>query len=109
MLRYPILFVIIFLFILLEVKAQADKSLELQQLLLCGCDSAVQWKSAGSTVAIESIKELNSEGADWISGVVNKGLLLVSNVYRKMSLSTGAERNPRIDPRVNEPYFKPYI
>jgi len=84
-------------------------SLQWKQLLLSGCDSAVQWKSLGSTVAIERIKELNSEGADWISGVVKKGLLLVSNGYRKMSLSTGSERNPSIDLRVNEPYFKPYI
>ncbi|MVT08346.1 OmpA family protein [Chitinophaga tropicalis] len=95
-------------YIALYQTTNAD-SLQWKQLLLSGCDSAVKWKSAGSTVAIESIKELNSEGADWISGVVKKGLLLVSNGYRKMSLSTGSERNPLIDLRVNEPYFKPYI
>lgn len=95
-------------YIALYQTANAD-SLQWKQLLLSGCDSAVQWKSLGSTVAIESIKELNSEGADWISGVMKNGLLLVSNGYRKMALSTGSERNPSIDLRTNEPYFKPYI
>lgn len=77
--------------------------------LLAGCDSALLWKQAKQTMALENIKELSTPGADWISGVVRDGLLLVSNGYRKMALTTGSERNPDIDPRVDQPYFKPYV
>lgn len=77
--------------------------------LRAGCDSALRWKKEPQTMALENIKELCTPGADWISGVVRDGLLLVSNGYRKMSLTTGSERNPDIDPRVDQPYFKPYI
>lgn len=77
--------------------------------LLAGCDSALLWKQARQTMALENIRELNTPGADWISGVVRDGLLLVSNGYRKMALTTGSERNPDIDPRVDQPYFKPYV
>jgi outer membrane protein OmpA-like peptidoglycan-associated protein/tetratricopeptide (TPR) repeat protein len=84
-------------------------SLQWRNRLIAGCDSALIWKQAPQTMSLENIKELSTPGADWVSGVVKDGLLLVSNGYRKLSLSTGSERNPKIDPRVDQPYFKPYI
>jgi outer membrane protein OmpA-like peptidoglycan-associated protein/tetratricopeptide (TPR) repeat protein len=84
-------------------------SVQWKNRLLAGCDSALIWKKERQTMALENIKELSTPGADWISGVVRDGLLLVSNGYRKMALTTGSERNPDIDPRVDQPYFKPYI
>lgn len=84
-------------------------SIQWKNRLLAGCDSAMEWNKVTRTMALENIKELSTPGADWISGVVKDGLLLVSNGYRKMALSTGQERNPDIDPRVDQPYFKPYV
>jgi outer membrane protein OmpA-like peptidoglycan-associated protein len=84
-------------------------SIQWKSRLLAGCDSALLWKSAKQSMALENIKELSTPGADWVSGVVKDGLLLESNGYRKMALTTGSERNPKIDPRVDEPYFKPYV
>ncbi|WP_343673201.1 OmpA family protein [Chitinophaga sp.] len=89
--------------------AASSDSTQWKNRLLSGCDSALRWKKEPQTMALENIKELSTPGADWISGVVRDGLLLVSNGYRKMSLTTGSERNPDIDPRVDQPYFKPYI
>ncbi|HJT72753.1 MAG TPA: hypothetical protein VJ720_02020, partial [Chitinophaga sp.] len=84
-------------------------SVRLKSLLIAGCDSALLWKEQLLTLAVENMKELSSDGDDWISGVKKDGLLLVSNGYRKMSLTSGAERNPEIDPRVNMPYSKAYL
>ena len=90
-------------------KTANTDSLQWKNRMLAGCDSAILWKKEQQSLALENIKELSSTGADWVSGVVKDGLLLVSNGYRKMALSTGSERDPKIDPRVNQPYFKPYI
>ncbi len=57
-------------------------SIQWRNRLLAGCDSALLWKQATQTMALENIKELSTPGADWISGVVKDGLLLVSNGYR---------------------------
>ncbi|SFW84738.1 OmpA family protein [Chitinophaga sancti] len=95
-------------YIALYNTSNAD-STQWKSRLLAGCDSAMLWKQATQTMALENIKELSTPGADWISGVVRDGLLLVSNGYRKMALTTGSERNPDIDPRVDQPYFKPYV
>ncbi|WPV66122.1 OmpA family protein [Chitinophaga sp. LS1] len=84
-------------------------SMQWKNRLLAGCDSGVLWKKSSHFMALENIKELSTPGADWISGVVKDGLLLVSNGYRKMLLTTGSERHPEIDPRVDQPYFKPYV
>jgi outer membrane protein OmpA-like peptidoglycan-associated protein len=84
-------------------------SVQWKRMAIEGCDSALHWKKDTSTVGLDNIKELSSTGADWVSGVVKDGLLLVSNGYRKMALTTGAERNPDTDPRVNQPYFKAYV
>ncbi|MVT07925.1 OmpA family protein [Chitinophaga sp. ysch24] len=84
-------------------------SMKLKNMLIAGCDSALLWKTGLLTLAVENMKELSSDGDDWISGVRKDGLLLVSNGYRKMSLTSGAERNPAIDPRVNMPYSKAYL
>lgn len=90
-------------------RTSATDSLQWKNRMLEGCDSALAWKKDTLHLALENIKELSSPGADWVSGVMRDGLLLVSNGYRKMSLTTGSERHPKIDPRVNQPYFKPYI
>ena len=99
-----------------EAKEQINKfrsgkadSMRLKNIMLAGCDSAIAWKSERVDMAMENIKELSSSGADWISGVTRQGLLLVSNGYRKMSMNSAPERNPAIDARTNQPYFKAYL
>ena len=99
-----------------EAKEQINKfksgkadSMRLKNIMLAGCDSAIAWKSARVDMAMENIKELSSSGADWVSGVTRQGLLLVSNGYRKMSMNSAPERNPAIDARTNQPYFKAYL
>lgn len=88
--------------------ANAD-SLFWKQVMLAGCDSALRWKKDTLSQAVEHMKELSSFGSEWASGLTKDGLLLVSNGYRKMALSTGAERRPANDTRVNQPFFKAYI
>jgi outer membrane protein OmpA-like peptidoglycan-associated protein/tetratricopeptide (TPR) repeat protein len=99
-----------------EAKEQISKfrsgkadSMRLKNSMLAGCDSAIAWKSEKVDMAMENIKELSSSGADWVSGVTRQGLLLVSNGYRKMSMNSTPERNPSIDARTNQPYFKAYL
>jgi outer membrane protein OmpA-like peptidoglycan-associated protein/tetratricopeptide (TPR) repeat protein len=99
-----------------EAKEQINKfrsgkadSMRLKNVMLAGCDSAIRWKSERVDMAMENIKELSSSGADWVSGVTRQGLLLVSNGYRKMSMNSAPERNPSIDARTNQPYFKAYL
>jgi len=96
-------------FYLSRFKSTAADSMQWKNMLLAGCDSALLWKKDTLNLAVENIKELSSQGADWVSGIIRSGLLVVSNGYRKMSLSTGAERNPATDPRVNQPFFKAYV
>lgn len=88
--------------------ANAD-SIQWKQLMLAGCDSALKWKKEPLAMAVENLKELSSFGSDWSSGWMKGGLLVTSNGYRKMALSTGAERNPAMDTRVNQPFFKAYV
>jgi outer membrane protein OmpA-like peptidoglycan-associated protein/tetratricopeptide (TPR) repeat protein len=88
--------------------ANAD-SVQWKQLMLAGCDSALQWEKEPLGLAVENLKELSSFGSDWSSGWMKGGLLVTSNGYRKMALSTGAERNPATDTRVNQPFFKAYL
>ncbi|HEY0612956.1 MAG TPA: OmpA family protein [Chitinophaga sp.] len=84
-------------------------SVQWKQLMLAGCDSALQWKKEPLGLAVENVKELSSFASDWSSGWTKEGLMIVSNGYRKMALSTGAERNPATDTRVNQPFFKAYL
>lgn len=89
--------------------ANADE-IQWKNMAIAGCDSALLWKKdTVATYALGNIKELSTVGDDWVSGVMKEGLLLESNGYRKMALTTGSERNPDMDPRVNQPYFKPYL
>jgi len=84
-------------------------SMQWKNRMLAGCDSALLWKKDTLNMAVENMKALSSQGADWTSGITKEGLLVVSNGYRKMALSTGAERNPAIDTRTNQPFFKAYL
>ena len=84
-------------------------SLRLMNVMMAGCDSAIVWKSGRLDMAMENIKELSSSGSDYVSGVTRQGLLLVSNGYRKMTMNLLPERNPAIDTRTNQPYYKAYI
>lgn len=88
--------------------ANAD-SVHWKQLMLEGCDSASRWKKEPLGLAVGNVKELSSFASDWSSGWTKEGLMIVSNGYRRMALSTGAERNPATDTRVNQPFFKAYL
>jgi outer membrane protein OmpA-like peptidoglycan-associated protein/tetratricopeptide (TPR) repeat protein len=92
-----------------KFKSSKSDSMRLKNSMIQGCDSAIAWKSERVDMAMENIKELSSTGADWVSGVTRQGLLLVSNGYRKMSMNSTPERNPSIDARTNQPYFKAYL
>lgn len=83
-------------------------SVQWKQLMLAGCDSASQWKKVPLGLAVENVKELSSFASDWSSGWTKEGLMIVSNGYRTMALSTGTERDPAMDTRVNQPFFKAY-
>jgi len=84
-------------------------SLKLKDIALRGCDSAMVWSKQGAPVQLKPVKELNTYGSDLVSGVVQKGLLLMSNGYRAMALNGGSQSNPPIDKRTEQPYYKAYI
>lgn len=84
-------------------------SLQLKTMALKGCDSAVVWLGQGAPVQLKPLKELNTPGSDVVSGVVKKGLLLMSNGYRTMALSSGSQAKPPLDKRTEEPYYKAYV
>lgn len=84
-------------------------SLKLKDIALQGCDSAVVWRKQGIPVQLKPVKELNTQGSDLVSGVVQKGLLLMSNGYRSMALNNGSQSNPPIDKRTEQPYYKAYV
>jgi outer membrane protein OmpA-like peptidoglycan-associated protein len=88
--------------------ADAD-SLKLKDIALQSCDSAAVWAKQQNTVQLKPLKELNTAGSDLVSGVVQKGLLLMSNGYRSLSLNGGSEGNPRSDKRTQQPYYKAYV
>lgn len=94
---------------IVKFKSSKQDSIRLANVMLAGCDSAIAWKSGRLDMAMENIKELSSSGSDYVSGVTRQGLLLVSNGYRKMTMNLLPERNPAIDPRTNQPYYKAYI
>ncbi|PWV49659.1 OmpA family protein [Chitinophaga sp. S165] len=84
-------------------------SILLRNSMIAGCDSAMAWRTNRLDMAMENIKELSSSGSDYVSGVTRQGLLLVSNGYRKMTMNLLPEKNPKIDSRTNQPYYKAYI
>jgi outer membrane protein OmpA-like peptidoglycan-associated protein len=84
-------------------------SLTLKDIALRGCDSAMVWSKQGVPVQLKPVKELNTYGSDLVSGVVQKGLLLMSNGYRSMALNGGSQSNPPIDKRTEQPYYKAYV
>ncbi|MBW8683804.1 OmpA family protein [Chitinophaga rhizophila] len=92
-----------------KFKSPKQDSIRLMNVMMAGCDSAIAWKSGRLDMAMENIKELSSSGSDYVSGVTRQGLLLVSNGYRKMTMNLLPERNPAIDTRTNQPYYKAYI
>lgn len=93
-----------------KFKSTKPDSIRLANAMMAGCDSAIVWmKNSRLDMAMENIKELSSPGSDYVSGVTRQGLLLVSNGYRKMTMNLLPERNPKIDTRTNQPYYKAYI
>jgi outer membrane protein OmpA-like peptidoglycan-associated protein len=80
-----------------------------KNVLSAGCDSAVLWKSLPPDYSLETIKDLCTQGDEWISGVTKKGLLIEGNGYRKMSLNGSGESHPKVDERLGQPYFKAYM
>ncbi|RBL90390.1 OmpA family protein [Chitinophaga flava] len=84
-------------------------SLQLKAAALRGCDSAMVWIGKGAPVQLKPVKELNTPGSDVVSGVVKKGLLLMSNGYRSMALTSGSQAKPPIDKRTEQPYYKAYV
>jgi outer membrane protein OmpA-like peptidoglycan-associated protein len=94
---------------IVKFKSGKQDSIRLANVMLAGCDSAIAWKGGRLDMAMENIKELSSSGSDYVSGVTRQGLLLVSNGYRKMTMNLLPERNPAVDPRTNQPYYKAYI
>lgn len=83
-------------------------SLQLKTIALQSCDSAVVWLARPAPVELQPLKELNTPGSDLVSGVIQQGLLLMSNGYRGLVLNGGAEKNPRTDLRTQHPFYKAY-
>lgn len=88
--------------------ANAD-SLKLKAVALQSCDSASIWSKQQAPVQLKPLKELNTSGSDLVSGVMNQGLLLMSNGYRTLGLNGGYEPHPRTDKRTEQPYYKAYV
>jgi outer membrane protein OmpA-like peptidoglycan-associated protein len=93
---------------MLFTTSDAD-SLKLKAIALQGCDSAVVWSKQVPPVQLKPVKELNTPSSDLVSGVVKKGLLLMSNGYRSMALNGGSQSKPPIDKRTEQPYYKAYV
>ena len=88
--------------------ANAD-STKLKAIALQSCDSAMIWMKAPAAVQLKPLKELNTPGSDLVSGVVDQGLLLMSNGYRTLVLNGGPELDPDKDKRTLQPYYKAYV
>lgn len=84
-------------------------SLKLKDIALQSCDSAMVWGKERPPVQLRPVKELNTSGSDLVSGVVQKGLLLMSNGYRSLALNGGSQSHPPTDRRTEEPYYKAYV
>lgn len=84
-------------------------STKLKAIALQSCDSAAIWLKAPVPVQLKPLKELNTPGSDLVSGVINQGLLLMSNGYRTLLLNGGSEQHPDKDKRTLQPYYKAYV
>lgn len=84
-------------------------SVQLKEMVLKSCDSALAWKQQPPVIALNAFNALNTENSEVISGVVKEGLLLVANGYQKMLLNGAVENHPADDKRTQQPYYKPYI
>lgn len=84
-------------------------SLKLKAVALEGCDSAAVWKAQAANVQLTSLKELNTPESDLVTGVINQGLLLMSNGYRTLVLGGNTEADPDQDKRTQQPYYKSYV
>lgn len=83
-------------------------SLQLKTVALQSCDSAAAWLRAPAPVQLQPVKELNTPGSDLVSGVIQQGLLLMSNGYRTLVLNGRVENNPPTDLRTQHPFYKAY-
>lgn len=88
--------------------AKAD-SMQLKELALRSCDSALVWKQQAAEIMLNPVRELNTENSEVITGVVKDGLLLISNGYRSMQMNGRVEKHPAEDKRTSQPYYKSYI
>jgi hypothetical protein len=88
--------------------ANAD-SLQLKSIALQSCDSAMAWAQQAAAVQLTPVKELNTPGSDMISGVVKKGLVIMSNGYRSLAMKGNPESHPATDKRTEQPYYKAYL
>lgn len=88
--------------------SKAD-GIRLKDQMLAGCDSAVVWKSLPPDYALENIKDICTQGDEWISGATKQGLLIEGNGYRKMQINGKGESHPQLDSRLNQPFFKSYM
>ncbi|KAA2242772.1 OmpA family protein [Chitinophaga agrisoli] len=84
-------------------------SIQLKAVALQSCDSSGAWRQSSGRVQLQPVKELNTPGSDLVSGVVQKGLLLMSTGYRTLSLNSGSEAHPATDKRTEQPYYKAYV
>lgn len=84
-------------------------SLQLKSIGLQSCDSAVVWAKQPAAVQLKLVKQLNTPGSDIISGVVNKGVVIMSNGYRSLSMKGNPESHPAMDKRTEQPYYKAYL
>jgi hypothetical protein len=84
-------------------------SLQLKAVSLQSCDSAESWRRGIKAVELRPLKELNTPGSDLVTGVVQQGLLVISNGYRSLLLNGRTESRPATDMRTEEPYYKAYL
>ncbi|MBV8252300.1 MAG: OmpA family protein [Chitinophaga sp.] len=89
--------------------SQKSDSMQLKELAIRSCDSALLWKQQPAQISLSGLKELNSENSEIITGVIKKGLLLISNGYRGMQMNGRMEKHPAEDKRTAQPFYKPYI
>lgn len=84
-------------------------SLVLKAVALQGCDSAILWqRHKVNTDHLKGLKELNTPYSEWISSMMQQGLLITGNGYRKM-IPGGGGSNPASDKRTFQPYYKAYV
>lgn len=89
------------------ITANAD-SMQLRMIGLQSCDSAAVWQRQPAPVQLRPLRELNTPGSDLVIGMLNRGLLLMSNGYRKLVPSAGVGNAAEKDLRTQQPFYKAY-